>query len=474
MRWTLQQVVGATRAVPTPGAAGWPGEWSDLTGVSIDTRSIRVGEMFVAIRAERDGHRFVAAAAAAGAMAALVEHATDGDLAHLVVPDTSVALLDLGRAARSRLPGPVVGITGSVGKTSTKDMAAAALAAALRTVASPRSFNNELGLPLTLVNAPEDSEAVVLEMGARGPGHIALLCGVARPDIGVVTSVAAAHTEMFGDLDGVARAKGELVEALPAGGTAVLNGDDPRTRAMASRTSARTILYGVRPPPGPGSAALGGRRGGSGRGGSGSGAGSAVDVVAEDVVLDADLRPTYRLRSPWGGAQVRLEARGGHQVGNSLAAITVAAVAGVPVEAAAAALRHAALSPFRMEVVRTADGATVVNDAYNANPASMAAALHALADLAAERKVAVLGPMAELGPSGPAEHLSIARLAADLGVELIAVGTGDYGVEPVEGPEGAVARIGPIGSGTAVLVKASRVAALAGVAARLVDPSGRS
>jgi UDP-N-acetylmuramoyl-tripeptide--D-alanyl-D-alanine ligase len=280
----------------------------------------------------------------------------------------------------------------------------------------------------------------------------------AGPTIGVVTSVAAAHTEMFGDLDGVARAKGELVEALPATGFAVLNGDDPRTRSMTSRTVASTVLYSVRD-----------------EAASTLGAAAAhPDVIAEDVTLDAELRPRYRLRSPWGTADVRLEARGAHQVGNSLAALTLAALAGVDLEQAVEALGRAGLSPHRMELLHTPDGGVIINDAYNANPASMEAALEALAAVPAQHRVAVLGTMAELGAQGPAEHRAVAALADRLGVDLIVVGTADYGVEPAADADEAVARLGRIGAGTAVLVKASRVAALEQVAARLVDPPPRS
>lgn len=459
MHWSIDQVAEAVGAAVGDGRAGREGA-KTVSGVSIDTRTLVAGEVFVAVRAERDGHDFVSAAVAAGAAAVVVERPMDSGLPELVVKDTAAALLALGRAARRRLPVPVIGITGSVGKTSTKDMAAAALATGRRTVASPRSFNNELGLPLTLANAPEDAEVVVLEMGARGPGHIALLCRVAEPTIGVVTAVAAAHTEMFGDLEGVARAKGELVEALPGSGFAVLNGDDPRTRAMTARTEASKILYSV-------GAGPDGRR-------SPAGGGPVPEVVAEDIRLDAELRPSYRLRSPWGSAEVRLEARGAHQVGNSLAALAVAVLAGVPLEDAVGGLAEAGLSPHRMEVLRTPDGAVVINDAYNANPASMAAALQALAALPAERRVAVLGVMAELGERAPAEHRAVAALATRLGVELIAVGTTAYGVAPVRDADEAVDRLGRTGAGSAVLVKASRVAALERVATRLLGPARSS
>lgn len=451
MRWTLQEIADATGGTiagahgseaPDPDGAGE----ATLTGISIDSRAMQPGEMFVAVRSERDGHEFTSAAVRAGAAALLVERPTGAGAPEIVVPDTASALLDVGRAARSRLDIPVVGITGSVGKTSTKDMAAAALAADRRTVASPRSFNNELGLPLTLANAPSDSEVMVLEMGARGPGHIALLCDVARPLIGVVTAVAAAHTEMFGDLEGVARAKGELVESLPSHGAAVLNGDDHRTRAMSGRTGAQVLLYTTQ-------------------------GAAGADLAAENIVIDDDLRAAFDVRSPWGSARVRLEARGAHQVGNALAALAVAGRIGVDLDRAVAALERAALSPLRMEVSRTPEGGTVINDAYNANPASMAAALRALAALPATTRVAVLGPMAELGDTAPQEHRAIADLAAELGIELIAVGTDAYGPDPLAGPDEVVRRLGRVGEGTAVLVKASRVAALERVATRLIETS---
>jgi UDP-N-acetylmuramoyl-tripeptide--D-alanyl-D-alanine ligase len=443
MLWTLRDIAEAAggRLKDADPAA-------EVRGLSIDTRTLEDGQMFVAIRAGRDGHDFIEAA---GGAAVVVDERWDsaraGGPPRVVVADGGAALLALGRAARRRLSVPVVGITGSVGKTSTKDMAAAALAAGLRTVASPLSFNNELGLPLTLANAPDDAEVVVLEMGARGPGHIALLCGVAEPTIGVVTAVAAAHTEMFGDLEAVARAKGELVESLPPTGTAVLNGDDRRVRAMASRMAATgtTLLYST-------------DRGGP-----------PADVRAEDVTLDGELRPSFRMASPWGAVDVRLEARGAHQVGNALAALSVAALAGLDLAGAAGALERAPLSPMRMELSRTGRGATILNDAYNANPASMAAALRALAAVPADRRVAVLGPMAELGDGSGDEHAAVAGLARDLGIEVVAVGTEYYGVAPLGGPDEVVAALGVLDDRTAVLVKASRVAALERVATRLLE-----
>lgn len=456
MRWDVAGVVAATGGAPTGGApTGGAGAAASFEAVTTDSRRVPPGSLFVPIRAARDGHDFVAAAVTAGAAGYLVEaghplaSAPVAGATAVVVVDTARALLDLGRAARGRLRGPVVGITGSVGKTSTKDLLATALGEHWRVTASEQSFNNELGVPLTLANAAEDTQVAVIEMGARGIGHIALLCDVARPTVGIVTAVAAVHTELLGSLEGVQRAKSELPEALPADGTAVLNADDPRVHAMGARTGARVLRYSAAGAPG-------------------------ADVTAESVVIGEDLRPRFRLASAWGSAGVTLAARGAHQVGNALAAAGAALACGTPLEAVVAGLERGVLSHWRMELTRTPAGATVVNDAYNANPASVAAALRALAALPARRRLAVLGEMAELGPEGPAEHRAVAALAAELGIELHAVATAAYGVAPLAGgtddPAAVVAALGALGAGDAVLVKGSRVTRLERVAAALATP----
>jgi UDP-N-acetylmuramoyl-tripeptide--D-alanyl-D-alanine ligase len=413
-----------------------------VDGAAIDSRALAGGELFVPVVAERDGHDFVPAALESGAAAYLSARPARGGTA-VEVADTATALADLGRAARSRLPERVVGITGSVGKTSVKDLLAAALGESFATAASVRSFNNELGVPLTLLGAPDACEAAVVEMGARGAGHIRLLCSIARPTVGVVTAVGLVHTETFGTLDDVARAKSELVADLPPSGTAVLNADDELVAAMASVTPAEVLRYGV--------------------------ASSGADVVAEQVVLDDELRPGFRLRSPWGAAEVRLAVRGAHQVANALAAASAALACGAALDRVAEGLGRAALSPWRMELARTPSGALVLNDAYNANPVSVAAALRSLAALGAGRRVAVLGTMAELGDVAEREHAGVAALAAELGIELVAVDEPRYGPEPVAGVEGAVTAIGPLRAGDAVLVKGSRVAGLEELAQRLVS-----
>jgi UDP-N-acetylmuramoyl-tripeptide--D-alanyl-D-alanine ligase len=411
-----------------------------VDGARIDSRLVRGGELFVALRAERDGHDFVDAALDAGAGACLVEQPA-GRGTSVVVEDTFVALTQLGTRMRGRLPDRVVGITGSVGKTSTKDLLAAALGRSYRVNASAKSFNNELGVPLTVLDTPDDAEAVVIEMGARGRGHVASLCAVARPLVGVVTTVGLSHSEFFGTVEDVAVAKAELVESLPAHGTAVLNADAPLVAAMATRTDARVLTFGL----------------------------GAGDVRASGIVLDDDLRPAFRMHTPWGDAGVQLQVRGQHQVGNALAAAAAAMACDASLEEVAAGLGDARLSPWRMELDRAPSGALILNDTYNANPLSMEAALRALAELPARRRTAVLGIMAELGDVGPAEHARMGALAGELGIRVIAVAVPDYGGELVADAGEAVERLGPIGKDDAVLVKGSRAAGLETVASTLAS-----
>ena len=375
------------------------GDDVEVDGVAIDSRLVVPGQLFVPIVAERDGHDFIAAALASGAAAYLTTRRPEDGTA-IVVADTSAALLDLGRLARAALPDLVVGITGSVGKTTVKDLTASILRQRFDTAASERSFNNELGVPITLANAAPATEVVVVEMGARGRGHITLLCDIARPTIGVVTVVALAHAEMFGSIEEVAAAKGELVESLPPGGTAVLNDDDANVAAMAERTNASVLRFGVA---------------------------RAADVHAAHLSLDDELRATFELRSPWGVVDVRLAVRGAHQVTNALAAASASLAAGAGLDHVAAGLATATLSPWRMELARTPSGAVVLNDAYNANPTSMRAALSSLAALPARRRLAVLGLMAELGAEGDSAHRDVVEQAAALGIEVIAVDAPQYG-----------------------------------------------
>ncbi len=402
-----------------------------IRGAGIDSRTIRPGQLYVPIVAERDGHAFIPAALEAGASAYLTAQEPVGATA-IRVDDTAAALLRLGALARGRVGG-AIGITGSVGKTTTKDLLASCLGSTFRTAASERSFNNELGLPLTLLNAPDAARWAVLEMGVRREGDIELLAGVARPDVGIVTRVAMAHLEYLGDLDGVARAKGELVAALPPSGLAVLNFDDPWVRDMASLGACPVLGYGVS---------------------------DDAEVRADEVALDQDLRPRFRLSSPWGQIEVRLALRGVHQVSNALAAAAAALWCGVSVEDVATALSASPGSPMRMDVHRVPGAPVLVVDCFNAIPASAEVALRSLAELPGGRRLAILGLMAELGDRSESEHRRIALVAEELGIEVVGYGTGLYGGAQVSGIEEAVALLGTLGPGDAALVKGSRVVQL--------------
>lgn len=414
--------------------------------VVIDSRRVTPGCLFVAIPGEHvDGHDFVEAALEAGAVATLATRAVPGP--HVVVDDPVRAL---GRLAAERLASlrsetdlQVVAITGSQGKTSVKDLVAHVLQAQGATVAPEGSFNNELGVPLTVLRADAGTRHLVLEMGARGIGHIATLCEIAPPDVSVVLNVGTAHAGEFGGLDRTAQAKGELVEALDAHGTAVLNADDERVAAMASRTRGRVLTFG--------------RAGGV--------------CLAGDVTLDAAGHPHFVVEADGRTLEATVPQLGAHHAINAVAAVAATSALGVPVEAAVQALTTAtATSPMRMQRHETAEGVVVVNDAYNANPESMAAALRTLAGLAPGRGVAVLGEMLELGEDSPAQHHRIGRLAADLGIaRVIAVGAGAAEIARGAGPAGlqvddveaAVdALSASLDAGDVVLVKASRGARL--------------
>ncbi|MGH9280055.1 MAG: UDP-N-acetylmuramoyl-tripeptide--D-alanyl-D-alanine ligase [Acidimicrobiales bacterium] len=410
-----------------------------VSGAAVDSRLITGGELFIPLRAERDGHAFIDAAIGAGAAAYLTEEPPRRGIA-VTVDDTWAAMTALASHARDRAADAVaIGVTGSVGKTTTKDMIRAVLAPMYTTHASTRSYNNEIGVPLTLLGAPEDAGAVVVELGARARGDIAALCRVARPSIGVVTRVAPVHTESFGDIDEVARAKRELVEALPPQGTAVLNADDQRVAAMAEVARGTVVWFGT----------------------SGDG-----DVRAEVLDLDEELRPRARFTTPGGTIVVRLSARGAHQVQNAAAAVAVALACHVQLPGIAEALERAEMSPQRMSLSVNERGVRVLDDSYNANPASVEAALRSLADLPARRRVAVLGFMAELGAMEAPEHERMANVAARLGIEVIAVDAPQYGVDCLT-PDEVVDRLAGLGDGDAVLVKGSRVVGLDGLAATL-------
>ncbi|MGW1758108.1 UDP-N-acetylmuramoyl-tripeptide--D-alanyl-D-alanine ligase [Streptomyces mirabilis] len=454
-------VGGQTYDIPDPAV--------QVTGPVVrDSREVEPGSLFVAFAGERvDGHDFAEAVVAAGAVAVLASRPVG--VPAIVVADVQAALGALARHVVERLGATLVALTGSAGKTSTKDLIAQVLRSKAPTVFTPGSLNNEIGLPLTALSATEETRFLVLEMGARGIGHISYLTDLTPPRIGLVLNVGTAHIGEFGGREQIAQAKGELVESLPpseAGGVAVLNADDPLVRAMASRTKARVILFGE----------------------SGE-----ADVRAENVRLTDVGQPAFRLHTPSGCSDVTMRLYGEHHVSNALAAAAVAHELGMSADEIALALSEAgSLSRWRMEVTERPDGVTVVNDAYNANPESMRAALRALAAMGKAsqaqggRTWAVLGQMAELGDEALAEHDAVGRLAVRLNVsKLVAVGgreaswlqlgaynEGSWGEESVHVSD-AQAAVDLLRSelrpGDVVLVKASRSVGLERVAQALLD-----
>lgn len=428
--------------------------------VTTDSRQVRPGAatLFMARRGESaDGHDHAAAAIQDGAVAVLASRSLPG-LPSVIVDDTDDALRALAQHVRDTVDPTVIGVTGSVGKTTTKDFIAGACAASRPTVAAVGSFNNESGVPLTLLSTRPDTRVLVVEMGARGLGQVAELAGWARPSIGVVTAVAGVHLELFGDLDTIALTKGELIAALPSDGTAVLNHDDPRVAAMASRTEARVLGCSLDD--------------------------ASADLVAEHVTLDDRARPRFTASTPWGSHAVALPIAGKHHVLNALLALGAAGAAGADVGAAADALAAVPVSPSRASV-QDVGGIIVLDDAYNASPTSTLAALETLADLVIPgRRVAVLGVMAEIGAGHDTEHWRVGNRAAGVVDHLVVVGdeaapiasgareAGLGRVDHVTDVDAAVAALDDLSPGDAILVKASRVAGLERVAAALRDQRG--
>jgi UDP-N-acetylmuramoyl-tripeptide--D-alanyl-D-alanine ligase len=432
-----------------------------------DTRTPEPDGLYVAfVGANVDGHDLAHDAVAAGAAAVLGSRPVG--VPAVVVPDVQAALGSLARHVLDRLPEVrVLAVTGSQGKTSTKDLLTAVLSDSAPTVATRGSFNNEIGLPLTVLRADVSTRYLLLEMGARGAGHLTALCAVAPPDVSLVLNVGKAHLGEFGTQADIAAAKGELVEALADDGVAVLNADDPLVAAMATRTRARTLTFG---------------------------AGEDADVRLSDVRLDHEGRPQLTLTHDGARIPLFLRLVGEHQARNAAAAAAAAAAVGIPLEDAGRVLSGIeSLSRWRMEVRRRDDGLTLVNDAYNANPDSMEAALKALVAIGKGRggevrTVAVLGEMLELGESSAAEHEAVGRLAVRLGVrQLVVVGDAARAVHQGALSEGAQGEDAVLvadneeavrwlarhtGPHDVVLVKASRGARLDLVADGLLHGAG--
>lgn len=465
---------------------------AQVTGfVEFDSRKITPGGLFVALPGERvDGHRFATAAVDKGAVAVLaardvdapavrVEAASDRDedISQAVV----TAMSALARAVAQRLVAEdglrIVGVTGSAGKTSTKDLMSAVFSGAGPTIAPPGSFNNEIGHPYTVLRCGTDTRFLVAEMSARGIGHIAHLAEIAPPSIGAVLNVGSAHLGEFGSRENIAVAKGELVEALPADGVAVLNADDPFVATMAERTRAKVVTYSAATPPA-----------------------SGATYYATNVELDDVARASFTLHGPgFSPTGVRLRVFGSHQVSNALAAAAAGIEAGIDPSAVAASLSaHHAASAHRMDVTTRADGVTLINDSYNANPESMGAAVAALAYTTSaqpgSRAIAVLGEMSELGSNGIDAHRELGESLAKFNVNLlVTVGGGELndataraaharGVEVTQVPDrgAAVAAVEKIlrarptvveeeGGRDVVLIKASNSAGLWHIAEQLSD-----
>jgi UDP-N-acetylmuramoyl-tripeptide--D-alanyl-D-alanine ligase len=442
-----------------------------VTGpVVADSRQVRPGSLFVALPGERvDGHDYAAAAVAAGAVAVLAGR--DVGVPAVIVPDPLAGLGRLARAVLDRLPAvTVIGVTGSSGKTSTKDLLAVLLVAAGPTVAPLGSFNNELGLPLTALCCGAGTRYLVAEMGAREPGNISYLCTITPPRIAVVLNVGAAHAGIFGSRAVTARSKGELPAALPPGGVAVLNADDAAVRALPMPAGVRVVLFGLA---------------------------ADAQVRADDVRVDDQARAAFTLVAGDQRAAVTLRLHGEHHVSNALAAAAVALAVGVGLDRVARLLSSATpASRWRMDVHTSPAGVVVVNDAYNANPDSMRAALRALAAMGrggaegSRRTWAVLGEMLELGDDSPGEHEAIGHEVAALNVSRL-VAVGERAARTIhrgavqEGSPGTQAAWVPdqdaafallraeLCPGDVVLIKASRSVGLDALATRLLaGPAG--
>ena len=453
----LAEVVAVTGAA----VRGVPTGQAVTADVEVDSRLVVAGGLFVALPGERvDGHDHAAAAVRAGAVAALTARPVEG-VPCLVVADPLAAMQALARAAYAGTDRPrVVGVTGSSGKTSTKDLLTQVLARVGPVLSPPGSYNNEVGLPLTALRRTAQTSCAVLEYSARGVGHIAFLRDLVAPDVAVLLNIGTAHLGEFGTREAIAQAKGELLERAAL---AVLNADDPLVLGQAGRAPGRVVTFGTGPD---------------------------ADVRAEGLELDDDGRPRFRLVTAAGSAEVALQLRGAHSASNALAT-AAAALEVLPLEQVATALSAATpLSRWRMEVVERPDGVTVVNDAYNANPESMRAALRTLAVMSrgkARRTVAVLGPMAELGADAREAHMDLGRFLVRLDIsQLVVVGEaaggihagavleGSWGSESIHVPDVEAALVllrAELAPGDVVLVKASRSAGLERVAAALLEPA---
>ena len=420
----------------------------------VDSRKAGRGDIFFALKGERvDGHEFIAAAAARGAAGAVVMREVEADIAQYVVPDPLRALQDLAYQRRNDRPRvKVVGVTGSVGKTTTKELTAAVLATRYSTLKSAGNLNSEIGMPLMLLELTQRHRRAVLEMGMWAPGEIAFLCELAQPEIGIVTNVGPSHLERMGTMEAIEKEKGDLPAALPEDGVAVLNADDERVAAMAERTNANVITYGL---------------------------GDDADVRAEDIESQGLSGVRFTLVHGDERQPVYSRLPGRAMVHNALAAAAAGLVDGLELDEIATALSEAQIE-VRLKPHRGPNGSLIIDDTYNASPASMRAALDLLGEVQG-RKIAVLGDMRELGAEELEGHSEVGRYAAGIADVIFAIGSlgrwiGDAAIHAghpnthiAAGKDGIAKAIGPLEPGDVVLVKASRSLELETLVAELAE-----
>jgi len=458
MKFTAAEVVQFTNGEILAGVSN-----AQAQSWSIDTRSLQPGAGFFALHGIRDGHDFVETAFINGAALAVVARADRQDCldesrqALVRVADPAIALVDIAREARRRLTKAIaVGITGSAGKTTTKDLTAAALSTERKVHANEQSFNNEVGTPLTLLSAPENTEVLIAEMGARKAGNITELADLVKPSIGVITNIGMAHAEYLGGRTGIAAVKSELVVALPESGLAILNADCDQTASLSKLTSARVVTVGQA---------------------------KSADIVVSDINVDEEIRPSFSLKTDYGSVRIRLELRGAHHAVNAAMAAAVALELGINLDVIVANLQRVRAAKLRMEVTKTESGIIVIDDSYNSSPTSATAALTSLASLKVSgRRWVVLGEMRELGEYSEAEHATLGAQVSAMGVDcLVAVGdrvdamaaaarSGGVMVNEVKDAQEAIAILdAEAKAGDVVLVKASRAVGLEVIAEHLID-----
>jgi UDP-N-acetylmuramoyl-tripeptide--D-alanyl-D-alanine ligase len=428
----------------------------DVTGVAIDTRKLQPGDLFVAVKGERvDGHDFLGEAMARGAVAALVTRKVESALPQVLVDDTMLALGDLASAVRAQSDVRVIGITGSNGKTTVKTLTASILSRHGRTHVNAGNYNNELGLPLTLLAMPQDTQFAVLEMGAGKPGDIAYLAAIARPDIGLVNTIAPAHLERMGSVEGVAETKGALYQALPVDGVAIINADDAFASFFAGLAGTRRQLR--------------------------FGLDHKADIGAD--ILDQRVDGShFVLSTPQGDAEVQLPLAGRHNIANALAAAAIALALEVPLDTIVEGLEQVPGVAGRLQFERMPDGWTLIDDSYNANPGSVGAAIDTLALADGERWL-VLGDMAELGDNAAALHSGIGDRAHQRGIDrLFAVGPlsaaaikafGERGQHFADKAALTAALKQHLHGGVTCLIKGSRSSGMDQVVAALRDNKGK-